>query len=40
MISMPWKDKQCIIPINEVITGKPLWRVCEKISTFLKQKAL
>ena len=38
---MPWKDKQCIIPINEVITGKPLWGgVCEKISTFLKQKAL
>ena len=25
MISMPWKDKQGIIPINEVITGKPLW---------------
>ena len=37
---MPWKDKQCFIPIDEVITGKPLSGVCEKISTFLKQKAL
>ena len=27
MISMPWKDKQCIIPLNEVITGKSLWGV-------------
>ena len=28
MISMPWKDKQCIIPIailNELISGKSLW---------------
>ena len=25
---MPWKDKQCIIPINEVIiTGKSMWGV-------------
>ena len=28
---MPWKDKQCIIPINEVITGKPLWRGVKKL---------
>ena len=28
MISMmPWKDKQCITPINEFISGKSLWGV-------------
>ena len=37
---MPGKDKQCIIPINEAITGKSLCVGGEKISTFPKQKAL
>ena len=40
MVSMPGKDKQCIIPINETITRKSLCVGGEKISTFPKQKAL
>ena len=36
MISVPWKDTQCIIPVNEVITGKFLCVGGEKISTFPK----